>query len=511
MTGTDLVDRLVGSHLAAGRGDHIAYDDTEAGEISYRKLHDAACNYAGGLRAAGIPAGSRLLVVADDSVATVVAVLGSWWHGCVPALASPYLPDGELEHVINDCSPLAVHIDARADRIDRLRHLAESLHTISTESIIVTLRGGEVVETRPSESAGSATVWPDDGEALLQYTSGSSGTPKGVRHSAGGIAAMLDGFAGVVDLRPTDRVLSTARMSFGYGFGSSVLCSLSAGATTILIRGSVDVHSVISVAEQHKPSVLCSVPRLYAALLARIERRPTSAFDMLRLCLSAGENCPGELADRVRRTFAPEMINCLGATEALHIVLCTRPDRDSLGSLGFPVPPTIITVRDDSGRVVPDGTNGRLHVVGPTVALGYNERLGTESQAFADGGLYTGDIVCRKRDGSLEYVCRGDDLLMLGGHKVAPRDIEQAVLAAEGVRECAVIGTCDEDGLTAAIAYVVPLAGSDPNVVRRLATASMREKLPPYKRPTDVQLLSEMPLTVTGKVAVHRLRALGSS
>jgi acyl-coenzyme A synthetase/AMP-(fatty) acid ligase len=349
--------------------------------------------------------------------------------------------------------------------------------------------------------------WPARAEALVQYTSGSTGVPKGVRHTAGAIEAMLDGFGRHAGLRPDDRVLCSARMSFGYGFGSSILCPLSAGATVILLRGAVDVHSVVAVAQRHRPTVLCSVPRMYAALLEHQARRPTDAYDALRLCLSAGEHCPRELTERIRRTFAPDLMNCLGATEALHVVLATRPGHDAQGSLGFAVPGTAVTVRDDGGRVVADGVQGRLHVAGPTVALGY---IGApDTPAFADGGLYTGDIVYRHDDGSFEYVCRGDDLLMLGGHKVAPREIEQVVLAADGVGECAVVGAHDADGLMAAVLYVVPTAGAQPAAVRRSIAVAMREKLPAYKRPTDIQLLAEMPVTLTGKVAAHRLRAKG--
>jgi acyl-CoA synthetase (AMP-forming)/AMP-acid ligase II len=121
---TDLIERLLGVHVAAGRGRHSAYVDPDAGEVSYRALYAAAAQYADDLRMAGVPAGSRGLIVADDSIGTVVAVLGAWWYGCVPVPVSPLLPEGDLEHVARDCRPRFVHLEAGSKRAEPLRRSA---------------------------------------------------------------------------------------------------------------------------------------------------------------------------------------------------------------------------------------------------------------------------------------------------------------------------------------------------------------------------------------------------
>ena len=509
MTGTDLIERLVAVHLAADDGLRVAYVDPDVGEVSYQRLYEAARRYAGRLAEAGIASGTRGLVIADDSVATVVAILGSWWHGCTPVPVSPLLSKDDLEYVAEQCTPRFVHWDEQGRRAERWAAWIRPEIALDTGSVLAAFDEevtGIPVEVNPPDAAVERpALWPDGSEALVQFTSGSTGRPKGVRHTAQAIVGMLDGFGGLLGLRPDDRVLSSARMTFGYGFGSSVLCSLSAGATVILIRGAIDVHSVVAAAQLHGPTVFCSVPRMYAALMDHQKQRPTSAFSSVRLCLSAGENCPRELADRIRRVFSADLVNCLGATEALHVVLSTHTERDALGSLGFAVPGTIATVRDGEGRTAVDGGPGRLHVAGPTVSLGYIGQ--SDARVFADGGLYTGDIACRRDDGSFDYVCRNDDLLMLGGHKVAPGEIESAVLSAEGVRQCAVIGAFDDHGLMVAIAYVVPEADMDADTVRRTISAAIRGKLPPYKRPSTIELIPELPVTVTGKIAAYQLRS----
>lgn len=500
--GTDLVHRLVGRHLAAGHGERTAYLDPDLGAVGYRVLYEAARGYAGALRAHGVPAGAHALVVAEDSVATVAAVLGLWWHGCVPVPVSPLLSEAERDLVAADCGAGVLHLDTLPDR----RVPSGGPVLLTGDDLRAGMRtGGPTTAHRPGLAEPLPAAHPDGRAALIQYTSGSTGTPKGVRHTAAAIAAMLDGFGSLLALRADDIVLSTARMSFGYGFGSSVLCSLDAGAATVLIRGAVDVRAVGAALRRHRPTVLCSVPRLYAALLDALAPGDAAAVD-LRLCLTAGENCPAPLYTRIQDTFGATVLNCLGATELMHVVVATPPDRPLPGRAGLPVPGVTATVRDEDGRPVPDGTEGRLHVVGPTVSLGYLNRPDADRVTFADGGAYTGDLVRRDADGVLTHLCRVDDILNLGGYKVPPAEIEAVVRQVAGVRDCAVVGRPDASGLESAVAFLVTDPDADHDSVRRAVRSRVRDALAPYKRPARLEFVDALPTTTTGKVAAHRLR-----
>jgi acyl-coenzyme A synthetase/AMP-(fatty) acid ligase len=487
------VDTLLLRHLAAGRGGRTALVDHE-GALTYAELAQAARDHAGALAAAGVRRGCRALVVGDDNVDTVVAVLGLWWHGCVPVVLSPMLRDAEIAFVARDCAAEYAGVLLPKERRDSLR---EALRPLPVR---------EPGATRAAD-AGPPGPFVPDAEILVQYTSGSTGQPRGVRHGMAGLRAVLDGFGSVLALTPDDTVLSTAKLSFGYGFGNSVLFPLAAGARSVLLAGPVDPYSAITAVHRHRPTVLCAVPRLYAALLDLVARGTVLDPSSLRLALAAGEHLPAELSARAARSLGVPVVNGLGATEVLHIVLATDPRAPLHGSTGNPVPGVTATVRDDEGRPLPAGSQGRLHIRSASAALGYLDRPENSARTFADGGVYTGDIAYRTEAGDFRHVCRADDLLNLGGFKVAPAEIEAELRTADGIADLVVVAGRDETGLEQAVVHAVPADGVAPEQARRTLARAIRQNLPPHKRPSRVEVLAALPTTSTGKLARYQLRA----
>ncbi|GCD95734.1 AMP-binding protein [Embleya hyalina] len=490
------VDLLLLRHIAAGRGDRTSLVD-RAGTMTYTELAEAASEYAGTLAAGGIRPGARALVVSDDTADAVVAVLGLWWHGCVPVVLGPMLRDAELAFIARDCAAEYADLDLSRERRDAL---SAALGPVALRH---ELRDSAAEFVEP----GAPAAFAEGSEVLVQYTSGSTGRPRGVRHSMSGIRAVLTGFGGVLALTEADTVLSTAKLSFGYGFGNSLLFPLAAGACSALLAGPVDAFTVITAIHRYRPTVLCAVPRVYESLLSAVATRGAAPdTSRVRLAVAAGEHLPADLARRATEGFGFPLVNGFGATEVLHIVLATAAGAPPRDSTGVPVSGVTATVRDDHGRPVPTGTHGRLHIVSASAALGYIDRPEAQAGTFADGGVYPGDVVYRTPDGDFRHVCRTDDLLNIGGHKVAPAEIEALLKATDGIADCAVVADRDPAGLQQAVAYVVSLPGAAPEEVRRSALRAIRDGLPPHRRPSRIEPIDTLPTTSTGKLARHRLR-----
>ncbi|WP_405163006.1 AMP-binding protein [Nocardia sp. NBC_01499] len=489
------IELLLSRHVRAGRGDRIACADTEHGTLTYAELEQAAARCAGALLAAGVEPGSRVLVVSDDSVAMMVTIFGLWWHGCVPVPVNPVLRDNEIADIAANSGVAAVRLNVAEQRA---RTLVPLLGVPETPEVVLGPAPGPV-SARPADFA-------PDAELLVQYTSGSTGHPRGVRHALTGIRAVLDGFGSVLRLTPDDVVLSTAKLSFGYGFGNSLLFPLAAGACAVLLSGPPDPYAVAAAVARHRPTVLCAVPRAYAGLVELAAAGKPVDLTSVRLAVSAGEHHPIDLARRVIETFGVPLINGLGATEILHIVVATDPAAAPNGSLGRSVPGMRITIRDESGAVLPDGRQGRLHVAGGSVALGYLDRRAVPP-TFADGGVYTGDVGYRDTAGDLHYLCRADDLLSMGGFKVAPQEVEAVIRAVPGVADCAVVARRDNDGLEQAIAHIVAAPECEPEAVRKAIVARLKLSLAPYKRPSRIEMHDVLATTSVGKLARFLLRS----
>jgi benzoate-CoA ligase family protein len=253
---------------------------------------------------------------------------------------------------------------------------------------------------------------------------------------------------------------------------------------------------------QHRPTIFCGVPTLFAALLADPALAPVGS---LRVATSAGEALPSHVGEQWRARMGTDILDGIGSTEMLHIFLSNRPGDVRYGTTGRPVPGYDLELRGEDGLPVADGEEGSLWVRGPTACTGYWNDRARSLATFHGPWTRTGDRYTRNPDGTWTYGGRADDMLKVGGIWVSPFEVESALSAHPAVLESAVVGHADGDGLIKPKAFVVlkPGATAAPGELQ----AFVKTRLAPFKYPRWVELIAELPKTATGKIQRYRLRA----
>ncbi|MER0241479.1 AMP-binding protein [Streptomyces sp. HSW2009] len=345
-----------------------------------------------------------------------------------------------------------------------------------------------------------------DDVALIAFTSGTTGQPKGCLHFHRDVLAIADTFSAQV-LRPgaDDVFAGSPPLGFTFGLGGLVIFPLRVGASTLLVPWAGPERLLADVA-RHRVSVLFTAPTAYRAMLDRLGEYDVSS---LRRCVSAGENLPSALWHAWHAATGLRLINGIGATELLHIFLSAADEAIRPGTTGVPVPGFQARVVDAAGTPLPDGEPGLLAVRGP-VGCRY---LADERQRsyVRDGWNVTGDTYVREPDGYFRFVARSDDMIISAGYNIAGPEVEEAIARHPDVVEAAVTGRPDAARGAVVVAHVVLRAGvpDGPETVAALR-AFTKAELAPYKCPREIHFVAALPRTPTGKLQRYRLRGAGA-
>ncbi|MFI1864591.1 AMP-binding protein [Streptomyces jumonjinensis] len=342
-----------------------------------------------------------------------------------------------------------------------------------------------------------------DDIALIAFTSGTTGRPKGCLHFHRDVLAVADTFsASVLRPRPDDVFAGSPPLGFTFGLGGLVIFPMRAGASSLLLERAGPRQLLPAIAE-HRVSVLFTAPTAYRVMLAE-----PGAHDLgsLRRCVSAGENLPAATWREWLDRTGVRIINGIGATELLHIFISAADDAIRPGTTGVPVPGWQARVVDGGGSPVADGTPGLLAVRGPVGCRYLDDPR--QREYVRDGWNLTGDTYVREPDGYFRYVARADDMIISAGYNIAGPEVEDALLGHPDVAEAAVVGRPDALRGEIAVAYVVLRDGVAPGERTTAAlTAAVRARLTPYKCPRAFVYVDELPRTPTGKLQRFRLRA----
>jgi len=342
-----------------------------------------------------------------------------------------------------------------------------------------------------------------DDIALIAFSSGTTGEPKATVHFHRDLLAVCDTFSKYV-LKPSaaDIFCGSPPLAFTFGLGGLLLFPMRAGASTLLLP-KVTGESLLQAIERHRCTICFTAPTLYRSMLEFVPR-----FDMtwLKKCVSAGERLPHAVFEAWRIATGLQIIDGIGSTEMLHIFISAAEDEIRPGATGKPVPGYEAMVVDESGRPVPANVSGRLAVRGPT-GCRYLSAPDFQRKYVKNGWNITGDSYHADDDGYFWYEGRTDDLIVSAGYKISPIEIEAALMGHSKVAECAVIGAPSEQRGEIVKAFVIlkDAAFAD-DLLRRELQDYVKSQIAPYKYPREVEFVTELPHSSTGKLQRSRLR-----
>jgi benzoate-CoA ligase family protein len=345
----------------------------------------------------------------------------------------------------------------------------------------------------------------------LNYSSGTTGEPKGILHAHKDypLTAQLWG-VNVLGLRESDRTFSAAKLFFTFGNGGNLIYPWYVGASTVLFAGPPRIATnVLEMIDRFKPTILYNAPTGYAATLAVPDIANKYDLSSLRLCVSAGESLPAPVWHAWKEKAGLDIIDGIGSTENYHIFLSNRPGDIRPGSSGKPFAGYELKIVDAEGHEVPRGEVGNLLVKGETAALFYLHQYSRSQQTFQGEWLFTGDKYYIDEDGYYWHAGRSDDMLKVGGIWVSPVEVESTLISHAAVLECAVIGKEDQANLIKPRAFVVLNEGyTASDELAKELIQYCREKMAEYKRPRWIEFVQELPKTATGKIQRFKLREM---
>jgi 2-aminobenzoate-CoA ligase len=349
--------------------------------------------------------------------------------------------------------------------------------------------------------AGSVATAADD-VALVSFTSGTTGNPKGAAHFHRDLLAVTDCWPRVYTVGRNEVVVGSPTLAFTYGLAASLLYPLRYHASAVLLPRPTP-EAILGAIARHRATSLYSVPTSYQAMLPLARNYDLSS---LRKCTSAGESMRVRLWKEWREATGRRIVNGLGTTEMLTHFVSESMQVACVGSMGHAVPGYTVRVIDDAGHPVPWGERGRLAAIGPTGCryIGDPER---QQAAVQNGWNVTGDLCEQDAEGCFWYVDRADDMIVSSGYNISAQEVERVVCDHPKVQACAVVGVPDPargNVVRACIVLRNPAERCD--ATAREVQDYVKSVLAPYKYPRDVRFLDELPKTATGKIQRYRLR-----
>jgi 2-aminobenzoate-CoA ligase len=446
----------------------------------------------------GLVPGNRVLLHGPNSSWTVMAWFAILKAGGVVVATMPMLRAAELATVIDKAQiSHALVYAGLAEAVVEARTATTTLAQVMDSAALQ-----KAAQALPMGFRFDPVETAADDPALIAFTSGTTGKPKGCVHFHRDVLAMADTFARhIVGLMKDDIVVGTPPIAFTFGLGGLVVFPAAVGAATAFAdRPGFD--ALAETVARCKASAIFTAPTGYRALLKLASEHDLSS---LRTCVSAGEALPASTSNAWHEATGVRIIDGIGSTEMIHVFISARGDDIRPGSTGKAVPGYQARIIDAGGRPLPAGETGRLAVRGPTGC----RYLDDDRQAayVQDGWNLTGDIYRLDEDGYFWFVARSDDMIISSGYNIGAPEVEHALLRHPAVAEAAVIGAPDPERGQIVQAFVVLNEGQAPSdALRAELQTFVKGVIAPYKYPRGLDFVDALPKTQTGKLQRFRLK-----
>ena len=472
--------------------------DAQAGWVTGAQLLGSAQLVARRLAAAGVGAGDRVLMSGPSSVRLVAAHTALLGMGAVVVpLNGAYRAD-EVRNVVADCRPAAALIEDVGSPGEWRQWITSADRAVLVDDFDV----GELGDIGPDGASGSGS--PDlagrvrqrrgDEPALIGYTSGTTGRPKGAVLSHANLLASVRALELAWRWTADDVLVLALPLFHMHGLGVGLHGTLAVGAQAVL-QPAFEPEAVLDAIREHQATMFFGVPTMYSRLAASPRAGELSA---LRLCVSGSAPMPAELHDAVREASGQHVIERYGMTETVMLVSNPYDEPRRAGTVGFPLPG--VEVRLDALDADAETDAAEILVRGPNVFSGYWERPEANAESFDGEWFRTGDLGAWD-DGYLRVVGRAKELVICGGFNVYPREVEEVIASHPDVIECAVGGEPDSEWGEVVVAYVV--------AEREFGDGELKdyvgERLAYYKRPRRTYRIAALPRNALGKVQRHQL------
>ncbi len=500
------VDRQV----AAGHGDRVAFY-FEGQRITYRELQRRVNQCGNALLRLGVRRGDRFFIRAPNSPEYVAVALAGFKIGAVPIPTNSLFRAWELEHLINNSGAVAAF--TTTDLVGPIAEVRPRCPDLKDVIMIGAPAAGYPSWDQFMEGASDRLEAADTHKndlAFMIYTSGTTGKPKGVEHAHRWIVGMGDPIVHVLlQLRPEDVCFQPQEISFMYSWGCSFLFPLYAGCSAVLYPGRFDVDRALAAVQKYRATVFTAVPTIFRMVVAKPDAEKQYDLSSLRMGVSGGEPLPADTYQEAKRKFGIEVYDSIGQSEN-HLFLGERPGMPvKPGSMGKPFPGHTVTVLDEDGKEAPPGAPGYLVIRNddPGLTLGYRGMEDRWAALNKDGWFYTGDLAYKDEDGYYWYVSRSDDLIKSRAYLISPKEVEEAIMEHPAALEAGVIGLPDPMLGQKVKAYVTLKPGNQASpALAEAIIEKVKAVIAPFKAPREIEFVTELPKTATGKILRRELR-----